>query len=152
LVVSLEAEPEFFVLDAQGTITVSHDGLRHDRLNLLRHHANVGTVAAVVAEPIVAKAVRQVAEQGDIVLEPDVRSTPAAAATAAAATTATTAAAESATATAAESATAAAAESTTTAAAAESAATTATETRAAARGLQVCRPAGTDISERIAAA
>ncbi len=83
-----------------------HDSPRHDRLNLLGHHAHVSAVAAIVAEPIVAKAVRQVAEQSDIVLEPDIRA-PATTATAEATTTA--AAAEAAT-------TAAAAEAATTAA------------------------------------
>src|SRR4029077_16061854 len=93
-VIRLEFEPQHVVADTQSTITIMHDGLRHDRLNLLGHHAHVSAVAAIVAEPLVAKAVRQVAEQNDIVLYSDIRAPTAAAATAAA----TTAAAETATA------------------------------------------------------
>src|SRR4029077_7220737 len=89
-VIRLEFEPQHVVADTQSAITIMHDGLRHGRLNLLRHHAHVSAVAAIVAEPIVAKAVRQVDEQHDIVLESDIRA-PAAAATTAEAATATAA-------------------------------------------------------------
>src|SRR3954470_2012094 len=88
-VVRQELESQLVVEDTQIAVTIMHDGPRHDRLNLLGHHAHVSAVAAIVAEPIVAKAVRQVAEQNDIVLEPDIRSpTTTATAEAAAATTA----------------------------------------------------------------
>src|SRR6185436_19772866 len=89
-VVRQELEPQLVVEDTQRAVTIMHDGLRHDRLNLLGHHAHVSAVAAIVAEPIVAKAVRQVAEQNDIVFESDIRA-PAAATTAEAAATATAA-------------------------------------------------------------
>src|SRR5262245_22369625 len=65
-----------------------HHRLRHDSLHLLRHHADIGAVAAVVAEAIVAEPVGQMAEQNDIVLERDVGSSATTAATAAATTTA----------------------------------------------------------------
>jgi hypothetical protein len=62
-------------------------------LHLLRHHADVGAVAAVVAEAIIAEPIGKIPEQNDIVLERDVgSSTTATPATAAAATTAAAAA------------------------------------------------------------
>src|SRR5262249_39095634 len=71
-------------------IRASRHGLRHDRLHLLRHHADIGFVAADIAEAIEAEPVVEPAEQNDVVLERDI-GPPAAATTAtAAATTATT--------------------------------------------------------------
>jgi len=140
-VVRQELEPQLVVEDTQRAVTIMHDSLRHDRLNLLGHHAHVSAVAAIVAEPIVAKAVRQVAEQNDIVLEPDIRA-PAAttAATAATAEAAAATAAEAAAATAAEAAatTTAEAAATTTA---EAAATTAAKAGAAPRSVVTGDPA-----------
>src|SRR5262249_52847894 len=63
------------------------DRLRHYRLHLLGDHADIGLVAAVVGEAIEAKAVVEVAEQHDVVLEGDVRAATAAAASAAPAAT-----------------------------------------------------------------
>ena len=137
-VVGLELDAQLVVADTQSAVTIAHDGLRHDRLNLLGHHADIGAVAAIVAEPIVAKAVRQMAEQNDIVLEPDIGSSAAATA------------AEAATATAAETATATAAE--TAAATAEAAATTAANAGATPRRLETGGSARSDVAERIAAA
>ena len=74
LFVGLELDSKFVVTDAKHTITVALDRLRHQRLHFLRHHANVGAVAPVVAEPIIAKTVRQVSKQSDIVFDADVGS------------------------------------------------------------------------------
>src|SRR5215475_1274672 len=95
VLVGLEFDAEPVVEDAQGAVAITHHCLRHDSLHLLRHHADVGAVAAVVAEAIVAEPIGKIPEQNDIVLERDVgSSTTATPATAAAATTAATAAAE----------------------------------------------------------
>ena len=118
LLIRLEFDPEPVVKNAQGAVPITNNGLRHDSLNLLRHYADIETVAAVIAEAIVAEAIRKMIEQNDIVLERDVGSSTTTTAT----TTTTTATATEATAdTATE----------TTTAAAEAAAT---DTRAATRG------------------
>ena len=83
-----------------------NNGLRHDSLNLLRHYADIGTVASVIAEAIVAEAIRKMTEQNDIVLERDVGSSTTTTATTT--TTTATAATEAAAATATEATTAAA--------------------------------------------
>jgi len=83
--VGLELNSKFVVTDAKHTITIALDRLRHQRLHFLRHHANVGAVAPVVAEPIIAKTVRQISKQSDIVFDADVGS-PSATTAAAAAT------------------------------------------------------------------
>src|SRR5215510_4598722 len=69
LIVGLELEAEPIVEDAQVAVAPAHDCLRHDRLHLLRHHADIGLVAAVVAEAIEAEAVVEMAEQRDLVLQ-----------------------------------------------------------------------------------
>src|SRR5262245_13209543 len=86
MLVGLKLDPELFVEDSQIAVAAAHNGAGHDRLHLLRHHADIGPVAAVVAEAIIAEAVVEMAEQNDVMLEHDVRSPPAAAAAAAAAT------------------------------------------------------------------
>ena len=67
--VGLEPDAEPVIEDTQRSVPVAHDGLRHDRLHFLRHHADIGAIAAVVAEAIVAKPVGEVTEQDDVVLE-----------------------------------------------------------------------------------
>src|SRR5215467_11884275 len=69
VLVGLEFDAEPVVEDAQGAVAIMH--------HLLRHHADVGAVAAVVAEAIVAEPVGKMAEQNDIVLERDVGSSTA---------------------------------------------------------------------------
>src|SRR5262245_41920924 len=88
MLVGLKLDPELFVEDSQIAVAAAHNGAGHDRLHLLRHHADIGPVAAVVAEAIIAEAVVEMAEQNDVMLEHDVRSPPAAAAAAHAATAA----------------------------------------------------------------
>ena len=67
-----------------------HHSLRHDGLDFLRYHADIGAIAAVVAEAIVADAIGEMAKKNDIVLESDIGPAPAAAATTAEAATAAT--------------------------------------------------------------
>src|SRR5262247_3824239 len=86
MLVGLKLDPELFIVDSQVAVAAAHNGARHDRLHLLRHHADIGPVAAVVAEAIITDAVAEMAEQNDIMLEHHIRS-PSAATTAAAAHT-----------------------------------------------------------------
>ena len=135
----MEFDAKPVIENSQRAVPVAHDCFRHDRLYFLRNHADIDTIAAVIAEAVVTKPVRKVAEKKDIVLDRDIGST-------AAATTSATAAASS---TAAESAASAAAEA---AAATEAAATGAGEACAAARRVTLGYSPGTDISQRVAAA
>ena len=125
LIVRLKLHADLLVVDPQIAIAPARHGIRHDRLHFLRHHADIGLLAAIVSEAIEAEAVVEMAEQLDAMLELDIRApatTAAAAATAATTTeTTTAAAAESTTAAAAESTTATAAESTASTAAAPTA-------------------------------
>src|SRR5262245_21470671 len=91
--VCLELDAEPVIEHAEGAIAIAHNSFRHHRLDFLRDHADVRTIAAVVAEAIVAKAVCKMPEQNDIVLDHDVGPSPAA-------TTAATATTEAATTTA----------------------------------------------------
>src|SRR5262245_57728255 len=88
LLVSLERHAEPVVEDAEVAVAATHDRVRPDRLHLLRHHADIGAVAAGVAEAVEAEAIVEMAEQRDVVLERHIGA-PAAAAAAAAATPAT---------------------------------------------------------------
>src|SRR5262245_43408901 len=97
LLVGLELQAEPVIEDAQVAIATAHDRFRHDVLHFLRHHADIGPGAAVVAEAIEAQAVVEMAEQGDVVLERDIRPASTAATAAAAATTAESTAAATAT-------------------------------------------------------
>src|SRR5262245_35949732 len=111
LLVGLELDAEPVIEDPQVAVAAAHDRFRHDALHLLRHHADIGLVAAVVAEAIEAEAVVETAEQRDVVLERNIRPSSTTATTAPAAATTT-----------AEPAATAAAETAATAAAAEAAA------------------------------
>src|SRR5262249_8574832 len=113
LVICHECKAELVVEDTQVSVGATHNRVWSDSLHLLRHHADIGFVAAVVAEAIKSKAIVEMTKQGDVVLERDVRASSAAAAASAAAT------ASAATAHARATATAAHARATTTAASAE---------------------------------
>src|SRR5947209_15460621 len=90
LVVGLELQAELVVEDPQIAVAAAQYRRGHDCLDFLRHHADIGLVAAVVAEAVEAEAVIEVAEKRDVVLEHDVGS-PALAAAASATTTASAA-------------------------------------------------------------
>ena len=89
LIVRLHVQPELVVVDAQVAVLVADDCRRHDRLYFLRKDADIGFVAAIVAEPVEAEAIVEMTEEDDVMLEPDIGSTTAAASSAAATTTAT---------------------------------------------------------------
>ena len=61
-------------LDTQIAVAAAQYRRGHDCLDFLRHHADIGLVAAVVAEAVEAEAVIEVAEKEDVVLEHDVGS------------------------------------------------------------------------------
>jgi len=113
LIVTLEFQTELVVVHSQVAVASSRHRLWRYLRNLLGNDANIGRVAAVIAEAVQAKPIVEITDQNDVVLEPDVRTTSAAATTAA--TTAATAAAAGHSATAAAAASAQAAASTATA-------------------------------------
>src|SRR5512132_2767439 len=69
LLIGLKLDAKLVVVDPQVAVLATHDGLRHDCLHILRQHTDVSPVAAVVDKAIVAKAVSEMAEKYDIVLE-----------------------------------------------------------------------------------
>ena len=91
--VRLKLDSKLVVKDAQVAVRPAHDELRGNRLHLLGDHADIVLVAAVIAEAIEAKSVREPAEQDNVVLERDIGSATAAAMEAAAASSKTTSAA-----------------------------------------------------------
>src|SRR5262249_23263588 len=97
MIVILESYPELLVVHPQIAVSAARHDVRRDLHDLLRHDADVGLAAAVIAKAIEAKTIVQIAEKNDVMLEPDVGApTPAAApaaATAAAGAHAATAAA-----------------------------------------------------------
>ncbi len=98
-VITLEFQPKPPIKDAQITVPPALDRIGSELQHLLGDDADVGLVAAVIAEAIEAEPVAKVAEQHHVVLEPDVGSpsaATAAAAEAAAAAHATAAAAHAA--------------------------------------------------------
>src|ERR1700738_141366 len=74
LVVGLELQAELVVEDTQIAVAAAQYRRGHNCLDFLRHHADIGLVAAVVAEAVEAEAVIEVADEGDVVLEHDVGS------------------------------------------------------------------------------
>src|ERR1700730_9765694 len=74
LVVGLELQAELVVEDTQITVAAAQYRRGHDCLDFLRHHADIGLVAAAVAEAVEAEAVVEVAEKEGVVLEHDVGS------------------------------------------------------------------------------
>ena len=79
LVVGLERQSKPVVGNAHVAVRAARYRFRHHGLHLLRHHPDIGGVAAVVDEAIIAEAVVEPPEQHDIVLEAHVGATPAAA-------------------------------------------------------------------------
>src|SRR5947207_15927211 len=69
LVVGLELQAELVVEDPQIAVAAAQYRRGHDCLDFLRHHADIGVVAAVVAEAVEAEAVIEVAEKRDVVLK-----------------------------------------------------------------------------------
>ena len=75
-------------MNAEISIPVTLDRIGPHHADLLRHHADIGPLAAVIGEAIIAQAVLQMTEQDDVVLERDVRAASAATSTTAAESTA----------------------------------------------------------------
>src|SRR5690348_9828451 len=92
LAVGLERQPQQIVGNAQVSVRTARDRSRHDGLDLLRHHPDIGGVAAVVDESIIAEAVVEPPDEHDVVLEAHIGAPPAAAAASSAAAAATEAA------------------------------------------------------------
>jgi hypothetical protein len=91
LLVSLKLDAYLVVEDPQVAILPPRHCVRLNHLHILRHHADVSSVAAVIAEAIKADTIAEMTEKNDVMLDRDVRS-PSAAAAATAATAAATAA------------------------------------------------------------
>src|SRR4051812_6914351 len=89
LVIALKSETQSVVVDAQDALGVAAHRIRPHELHLLRHHPDVALVTAVIAEAVEAKAIVETTQEGDVVLDGDVGSTAAAAATTAAPSAAT---------------------------------------------------------------
>src|SRR5580692_8685126 len=90
-VVGLELQTEPVVVDPQVAVGAADDGVRPHVLHVLRHDADIRSRLAVIDKAIDAETVVEMAEQNDVVLEPDVGAASAAATRPAAATTATAA-------------------------------------------------------------
>src|SRR6185503_3691890 len=80
--VALEFDAELLVIDPEIAIASARDRLGPCRLHFLRDDADIGLVAAEIAEAVIAEAALEMTEQDDIVLQRDV-GTPAAASAAA---------------------------------------------------------------------
>src|SRR5664279_975790 len=68
----LHAQAELIVIDPQIAVAATHDSIGHDGLDFLRHHADIGLVAAIVAEAVEAETVVEMAEQDDVMLGADI--------------------------------------------------------------------------------
>jgi hypothetical protein len=91
LLVSLKLDAYLVVEDPQVAILPPRHCVRLNQLHILRHHADVSSIAAVIAEAIKANTIAEMTEKNDIVLDRDVGSASTATATAAATPAATTA-------------------------------------------------------------
>jgi hypothetical protein len=91
LLVSLKLDAYLVVEDPQVAILPPRHCVRLNQLHILRHHADVGSVAAVIAEAIKADTVAEMTEKNDVVLDRDVGSASTASASAAATPAAATA-------------------------------------------------------------
>src|ERR1043165_7158568 len=92
LIVGLEAHPQPVVVHAQDALIIAAHGIRPYELHLLRNHADISLVAAVVAEAVESKPVVETAEIRNVVLDADVGAAAAAAAATTSAHAATSAA------------------------------------------------------------
>src|SRR4029079_18618597 len=72
LFVGLHLEAELVVIDAEIAVAVAHDRFRPHCFDFLRHHADIGLIAAEIAEAIEAEAVVELTEQADRMLGADV--------------------------------------------------------------------------------
>src|SRR5689334_409466 len=82
MVVGLEFYSDPLIEDPEIAVAPAHHGGGCDVLHLLRHNADIGRVAPVIGEAVEADAVVEVPKQHDVMLERDVGSPTAAAASA----------------------------------------------------------------------
>src|SRR5262245_2545492 len=81
LVVALEAHAQPVVVHAQDAFRIAAHRIGPHELHLLRHHADIALVAAVVAEAVEAKTIVEATEERDVVLDADVGAASASTAT-----------------------------------------------------------------------
>ena len=67
--VSPEFQTELFVVDAKMAVAAARYCLGHQRQHFLRDHPDIGLAAAEIAEAIIAKAIAEMAELHDVVLQ-----------------------------------------------------------------------------------
>src|ERR1700761_4476967 len=72
-------QSELFVKNPQIAVAIASDGIRPQGADFLRDDSDVSFLAAVIGKAVVAEAVVEPAEQHDIMLQPDIRTPPAAA-------------------------------------------------------------------------
>ena len=78
---ALELHAERVVVYPQVSVVPAGNRLWTDLLHFLRDHADIGLIAAVVAEAIEAKTVLEMSEKDDVMLKPDIGSPSATAST-----------------------------------------------------------------------
>ena len=66
---ALHAQARPFIIHPQIAVAAADDGLGHHRLDFMRHHADIGFAAAIVAEPVKAETVIETGEHDDVVLQ-----------------------------------------------------------------------------------
>ena len=59
--VSLEFDAYLVIKDPQVAISPARNRFGRDRLDLLRHHTDIGSVATVIAEPVETKTIIEMA-------------------------------------------------------------------------------------------
>src|SRR3974377_1075951 len=72
MIVALKFHAELLVVHQQIAVAAPRHRSRHNPFDLLGHDADIGLIAAVVAEAIEAKAVVQITEKNDVVLQSDI--------------------------------------------------------------------------------
>src|SRR5215470_13919106 len=72
LLVALKFQPELVVGNSKIPVPTVHDHVRPDHSDFLRHHTDIRVLFAVIDETVKAKAIVEMAEQRDVVLEPDI--------------------------------------------------------------------------------
>src|SRR5882672_1110445 len=76
-----ELQSKLFIVDSQIAVCATRYRFRHQPLHFLRHHTDIGFIAAEIAEAVIAEAVVKVAKQSNVVLQRYVRTPATAAAT-----------------------------------------------------------------------
>src|SRR3954468_3494443 len=79
--IGAERQTERLILHPQVAVAAPPHGIWHHVFDFLRDHADIGLLAAEIAEAIVAETVGEMAEQDNVMLQCDVRPPPTAATT-----------------------------------------------------------------------